>query len=375
MMPAEDATIARTREFSEPESIQRRLTGASLLDLARRDIDEDNTLLGNRFLCRGGGIFVVGPSGVGKSTFSIQLAAELGCGRPSFGITPPRALKILVIQAEDDEGDVIEMARVINHLKLTEEEKALIGQNTIVEQVNDVCGQDFIDDLDGFLEQWNPDIVIINPYESYLGDDIQDRKANTIFLRNLLNPLLKRHRCGCVIIHHTPKTNYRDTSKWKFLDWMYAGAGAAGLTNWARGIIVIDPTEVERVYGLICPKRGKRIGWTGQWQYWVHSEEGHLVWSPASDAQAAKAQKVLQAREAILSLVPPDGAEPIKQARLFFDAKEKFKIGVNQVRRTLEVLIDDRDVQQHDLPRPNAKPAIGYTRTPRRPTSLEDLKF
>ena len=55
-------------ENGAEESETRHLTGASLLNLSEREIDENNTLLGNRFLCRGGGIFIVGPSGIGKST-------------------------------------------------------------------------------------------------------------------------------------------------------------------------------------------------------------------------------------------------------------------------------------------------------------------
>ena len=112
-------------ENGAEESETRRPTGASLLDLSQQEIDESSTLLGNRFLCRGGGIFIVGPSGVGKSTLSIQLAAELACGRPAFGIMPRQALRILIIQAEDDEGDVIEMSRGINHLALKEDERLL----------------------------------------------------------------------------------------------------------------------------------------------------------------------------------------------------------------------------------------------------------
>jgi hypothetical protein len=64
-----------------------------------------------------------------------------------------------------------------------------------------------------------------------------------------------------VIIHHTPKTNFRDTTEWKPSDWMYSGAGAAVLTNWARAYLVIDPCETHGLYKFIAAKRGKRIGW------------------------------------------------------------------------------------------------------------------
>jgi hypothetical protein len=229
--------------------------------------------------------------------------------------------------------------------------------------LNDRCGADFIQTLDDLLGQWPADIVIINPYESYLGEDIQDRKANTLFLRNWLNPLLERRGCGCIIVHHTPKTNFRDTSKWRDFDWMYVAAGAAGLTNWARGIIVIDPTGVEGVYGLICPKHGKRIGWAEIWQYWAHNEDGHLFWSPASDTQTAKARKVVQTREAILSLIPRQDTEPITQAKLFNDAKEKFNIGVNKARDMMSILVREGAVERHNLLRKGTRPEIGYTLT------------
>jgi hypothetical protein len=343
----------------------RKLAGISIVDFSERQINSGDTLLGNRWLCRGAGAFIVGPSGVGKSTQAIQMAAEFACGRASFDITPAGPLRVLVIQAEDDEGDVIEMSMVVNHLGLTKQEKDLVRKNTVVEHVNDLYGEDFILVLDQYLDQWPADIVIINPYESYLGDDIQDRRANTEFLRNSLNPLLERHRCGCIIVHHTPKTNFRDTTKWKDHDWMYAAAGAAGLTNWARGMIVIDPTDVTGVYRLICPKRGERIGWTGLWQYWAHSgEEGKLLWIPANAEQRAGAQKLINDQDAILSLFPEAGSEPITQARLFSEAKTKYKMGVNRVRNTLRLLIDDEWVGEREVRRARSRPEKAYIKTP-----------
>src|SRR5262245_44401676 len=104
----------------------RKLAGISIVDFSERQINSGDTLLGNRWLCRGAGAFIVGPSGVGKSTMAIQMAGEFGCGHPSFGIMPTRPLRVLVIQAEDDEGDVIEMSMVVNHLGLTEQEKDLV---------------------------------------------------------------------------------------------------------------------------------------------------------------------------------------------------------------------------------------------------------
>ena len=120
-------------------TIQRKLTGASLLDYSTRVADPGQTLLGHRWLCRGGGAFVFGPSGLGKSVFTVQAAVQWGCGQAAFGIRPVGPLHSLIIQAEDDEGDVIEMAKVVMHLDLDKQQQELVRKNTHIECVNDLC--------------------------------------------------------------------------------------------------------------------------------------------------------------------------------------------------------------------------------------------
>ena len=71
---------------------------------------------------------------------SIQMSIEMATRKSTFGICVPKPLRILDIQAEDDEGDVIEMAQIVNHLKLTKDELELVRKNTWVETVNDLTG-------------------------------------------------------------------------------------------------------------------------------------------------------------------------------------------------------------------------------------------
>ena len=51
----------------------------------------------------------VGPSGIGKTSASVQQDLLWSVGLPAFGIAPARPLKILTIQAEDDDGDLSEI--------------------------------------------------------------------------------------------------------------------------------------------------------------------------------------------------------------------------------------------------------------------------
>jgi len=273
-------------------------TGHSLAWYATQVIDESETLLGNRYLCRGGGMFVIAPSGMGKSTMSLQLAILWACGLIAFGIKPKKALRILVVQSEDDEGDCTEMARMMNHLGLTDHEKKAVNKNTELIRCNDLVGWEFIQALRDRLEsartEGNPfDLVIVNPYGVYLGADVKDTDACTRFLNQWLNPLLTEYKIGIILIHHTAKTNFQNTEKYSIWDWSYHGAGAACITNWARVIIAIKPeAEDFSIFRFIAAKRGKRIGdeWEGGFEkFFAWSRiPGVLRWEEATAGEIAK---------------------------------------------------------------------------------------
>ena len=82
--------------------------------------DPADNLLGNEFLCRKGLLIIAGPSHVGKSSLSVQQDVLWSLGRPAFGITPSRPLRILTFQAENDASAMRLAARgVIDTLKLS----------------------------------------------------------------------------------------------------------------------------------------------------------------------------------------------------------------------------------------------------------------
>jgi hypothetical protein len=71
--------------------------------------NDPDELLRFRFLCRRGLLLLCGPTGIGKSSFAMQCMILWALGLPAFGIAPVRPLKSLLIQAENDEGDLAEM--------------------------------------------------------------------------------------------------------------------------------------------------------------------------------------------------------------------------------------------------------------------------
>lgn len=268
----------------------REMAGGSILDFANAPVDTTATLLGDRYLCRGGGMFVVAPSGQGKSSLSCQLAVEWSIGGDPIGIKAVKPLRVLIIQGEDDQGDVTEMTKWVMNAGFSQEKLSMIGRNTHIETVNDVVGDKFIKVLDNFCGKWMPDIVIINPYTSFLGKEPKDDEAANRFLREGLTPLLHKHGCAAVIMHHTPKTQFNPSADFTTTDFMYRGAGCASMTNWARAYLVFEPVNEEKLFRFVAAKRGQRIGWESSVRFYRHSRvPGEIKWLQASEAEVEEA--------------------------------------------------------------------------------------
>lgn len=332
------------KEYAPKEDPSPRFrAGKSIYGFSRSKIDESNTLLGNRFLCRGGGIILVAPSGMGKSTCTMQASILWSCGRSAFDISPYKALRILIIQSEDDDGDCTEMSEMIDHLDLSEAEKQLVDANTVVIRCNDLTSTKFIEALRACLSESKFDLVIINPYSSYLGGDVIDAGANIQFLHVGLNPLLTEFNVGAMIVCHTPKTNkmvdFETINPW---DFQYLSAGSAVITNWARGMLVIVPQKCDpKLFRFVAAKRWQKIGWgTDSERYFTHSNGSVSCWEFASKEQIKQAEKDRTKKqkatqyswqEIIEKILSP--IDPITMDQWIIRAKaEPFRIGANSAR-------------------------------------------
>lgn len=265
----------------------------TILDYRDNPPTSEDNLLGNRFLCREGSMLFVAQSGIGKSSASVQQDILWSIGKPAFGIRPAKPLKILTIQAEDDDGDMHEFVNgIIKTLELTNEEVMLASQNIRYIAHKELTGISFLEELvKPLLEIHKPDILRINPFQAYLGADVTDPAETGKFLRNTLNPLLKKYNCGCIIVHHTPKTTYQNKEEWKQSDWMYACTGCADLTNWARAILVVAAIKGDDdMFAWVAAKRRNRIEWADAngnavgLRHFKHSDNGAIAWCNVEEA-------------------------------------------------------------------------------------------
>ncbi|MDO9542078.1 MAG: DnaB-like helicase N-terminal domain-containing protein [Kiritimatiellia bacterium] len=341
----------------------------SLTDYADSEIDPAKTLLGNRFLCDFGGMLLVGPSGVGKSSASVQQDILWSLGKSSFGISSARPLRITTVQAENDDGDLTEMARgIMGGLKLSLEEREQVRQNTCYISERAKTGLAFIRFIESVLRQTRPNILRIDPLQSYIGGDISDVEVVSDFLHVGLNPLLLEYNCAVICNHHTPKLTNRDSSKWGHSDFQYSGAGSALATNWARAIIVIDPCkDNDRLYRFIAAKRGWRTGWQDKneqstmFRYFKHSSErGVIFWEDANEDEVAATITSKKNPLDIIELMPPTGAIPKDE---LLSKAQIAGIGKNKARKFISELLEDKSIFEWHTKRPGITARVDLSRT------------
>lgn len=357
----QDERINQAMQMPPPEVL-------TIEEMGVLEIDHSATLLGDRWLCRGQSAVNVGPSGIGKSSVAMQQDLSWSVGKEAFGIAPSKPLKILTIQAENDQGDLIEMLRGVKAgLKFTEEEEQLAGSNVIYAFEQARTGAAFVEAvLRPLLEKHRPDIVRIDPLQAFAGCDLTSASDTAELLRNRINPVLKDFQCGLILMHHTPKQSAnRDTSKNRTVDWMYSGAGSHDIVNWARAIIAIEPCKKDGVYKFIAAKRGSRIGWRNpnsdekelvRWFKWA---TGSICWETAEPCEAEPSDEA-EVKD-LLEVIP---FEPGIEKKILKDNANKLqKIPFRKFEVLIEKALEEQLIEIRKEQRDGARPRIVIVRT------------
>lgn len=233
----------------------------SLGDFVLPHDGDASILLGNRYLNRGDGAVLVGTSGIGKSSMSIQMAVCWALGRKAVGIPSNGPLRTLIIQSEDSDGDVAEIWTSMSHvMNLTTEDRDLVKDRVKVVSERVLRGDRFIASLAKLIEQHKPDLVIINPLQAFMDGDVTDSQDLGKFLREGLNGI-NNGRFAYLLVHHTTKPSTgKDRTERLWHEVMYDMAGGAEIINWARAILSIRPASDEGTFNLVLAKRGRRAG-------------------------------------------------------------------------------------------------------------------
>ena len=350
-------------------------TAKRLDELVANGLNDPAELLKNRFLCRGAGLLLVGPTGIGKSSLAMQAMILWAVGRPLFGIVPARPLKSLLIQAENDDGDLAEMRDgVIAGLHLTEDETGLAMENVVVAREDARTGAAFFAaTVRPLLTEHRTDLLWIDPALAYLGGESNSQKDVGGFLRNQLNPLLQEFNCGGVVVHHTNKPPAgREKPDWSGGDFAYLGGGSAEWANWSRAILAVRSVGSHSVFELRAAKRGGRLGWreadgvTKSFsQLIAHADEpGVICWraGDASELPATNKVKRIYTKADVLAQVALN--KPISKDDLRAKANAA-GIALNKINPMIAELVEDGALYEWREKRRGTNPKIMFARNPR----------
>jgi RecA-family ATPase len=230
-----------------------------------RTNDEDAVIGKYRWLCKGGSLLLVSQSGVGKSSFTMQFVITL-CTQYQkgfFGIKAGRPLRVVILQAENDLGDIAEPFQdILKGMQLSQTENELLFENLRIFRDTASVGQEFLKRMKELIVLHRADVFVVDPLLSFAGIEVSDQKQMTEFLRHGVARVLEETGAVLIAVHHTTKPrSSKDREGQTDTDLAYSGAGASELVNYVREVGVLQRAQgSEPIFKFSLTKRRNRAG-------------------------------------------------------------------------------------------------------------------
>jgi RecA-family ATPase len=229
--------------------------------------DPDN-LLGNRWLGRGQTFILAGDSGKGKSSLLMKLVAGWALNKNPLGIQQTHPLKTLIVQDENNFGDMAEMLQGVLGT-LDESQVAIIKSRVKIFRQSSKTGLEFVNYLRKKIEAIKPDVVICDPFVSYFEGELNSSSDSKQFLREWLGPVIRDTGVLFGFLHHVRKPEKRGTGQNgektdADLTLSYHDiTGSGEVVRWAREVIMLSELNEDSKGRKFNLGFGKRDGRTG----------------------------------------------------------------------------------------------------------------
>jgi len=245
-----------------------------------------------RFLCKGHAAWIIAPSGAGKSSLHMRLARDMASGKDFFGVKGRGPLRVLVVQAENDQGDMAEMAQGMSlesdQFDPHSTTDKLLNSNIVVRTVVGVIGQHFCRWLRKAILDHKAELVLVDPLLSFAGIDVSRQSDVSMFCRVWLDPVLRETGAVLISVHHTgkPSKEQKPGHEPSIYELMYDGLGSSELVNWARAVMLLQHAS-DNDFRLVFAKRGKRA-WathpdgTPAQTIWIRQSATSINWEQIS---------------------------------------------------------------------------------------------
>jgi ABC-type dipeptide/oligopeptide/nickel transport system ATPase subunit len=264
----------------------------SIDDLLRFDRHNDpDNVLGNRWLCRGDTAVIQGETGIGKSTLIMQAIIWWAMAELFFGIKAKHALKSLLIQSENNEGDLAEVFQdVVKAMDLGEDQIEYLKTKIVIVKESAKTGQEFLKLARRLIKKHKPDLVLADPFLSYLGDNASDQKAMSTFLRNGLQPIVQASKVIWFWVHHFSKPPRIDQPATRRS--IYSGFGSVELPGWARETITVNSVnDDDHLCEITFGKRARRVGLSDDhgnpiYKICIQQSKNGVLWESADQIES-----------------------------------------------------------------------------------------
>lgn len=203
------ADLVAAQGMDLPKEPQR-LTLRKPSEIVAMEFTDDDSILGDRLLEKGGSLSMLGAGGLGKSRFVLQCQAAATTGRSFLGIaTRAMGLKWLNIQAENSNR---RLKFDLEHIRkwVGEDDWNLVNENVLIHTIESdddaylaIENAENVKRIADLIAETKPDIVVFDTLSNLtLGDLNKDQDMNNVWLR--LSQLVKAGNPmrAMVLLHH-----------------------------------------------------------------------------------------------------------------------------------------------------------------------------
>lgn len=241
------------------------VTSTEIMNIdALREFDrhnDPNNLLGKRWICKGGSLLFSGQAGAGKSSLMMQMIISWSLGMPLWGIAPVKPMRIVLVQSENDAGDLAEQLQDgFRGLNLTAEQIAIVRENVAIYREAVKTGDEFGVLIEDLVKAHRAQLLFCDPILGFAGGDVSKQEFCSHFLRHILQPVLMRTGVALIAIHHQNKPS-RKKDENNSITSTYDFTGSSELANWFRATAILRREDNEKPHFVFkLGKRGNRAG-------------------------------------------------------------------------------------------------------------------